>query len=204
MNRPTIRPGAVVSKARPISADRSVLGNIVGSLFLIVIGGLLVSCVLTIAIWPGEVKLVAPLFCTDAQPDPFVVADTYSPQPGETVTNFSLYCMGPRGDSTDHGFMVPFLMISVVNGVILMTLFVILGKLGSRAARRSTGPKIPLAHRIEESREPTDADPFDAPTGAAVRQPAPSVDHSGLFDEPDEPRRPNQAPPGSTPGPFVD
>jgi hypothetical protein len=120
--RPSVQPGAVVHKARPIRSDRSWIGNIVGSLVLIVVGGLLLSCLLTIGIWPGEVKLVAPLFCTDAQPDPFVVADTYSPQPGETVTNFSLYCMGPRGDATDHGFLWPFMATAMLNGIVLWLL----------------------------------------------------------------------------------
>lgn len=107
----------------------SVVGGLVALLLTVAFVGLVGSCAITIGIWPGQVKLVAPIFCTDAQPDPFVVSDTYHPAPGETTTDFSLYCMGPRGDATDHGFMKPFLLISVVNGVVLTgvaVLFVLL------------------------------------------------------------------------------
>lgn len=97
----------------------------VNVLLVVVIGGLLVSCFVTLAIWPGEVKLVAPLFCSDAQPDAFVVADTYRPAPGETSINFSLYCMGEHGDATDHGFLRPFLVVSMLNGIALLALLVI-------------------------------------------------------------------------------
>lgn len=148
MTRPlrSVQPRAVVRTARPIRSDRSLIGNLVGSLVLIVIGGLLLSCALTIGIWPGEVKLVAPLFCTDAQPDAFVVADTYSPQPGETVTNFSLYCMGPRGDATDHGFLWPFTATAMLNGMILLLLVTVPDGLRRlRGGRDVGGPGRPAA-----------------------------------------------------------
>ena len=116
------------------------IGGIVGTLVAFVFVGVIASCVITIGIWPGQVKLVAPVFCTDAQPDPFVVADSYRPRPGETVTEFSLYCMGPRGDATDHGFMRPFLLISVVNGVAILGLATLVGLLIRTAARSGKRP----------------------------------------------------------------
>ncbi len=92
--------------------------------------GLMMTILLAVAIWPGEVKLVAPLFCSDAQPDAFVVSDTYSVQPGETSTNFTLYCMGPGGDATDHGFFLPFLATMALNLVVLGAVVAILSMIG--------------------------------------------------------------------------
>jgi hypothetical protein len=153
-----------------------VFTGLLGLLILVVVGGLLVSTILTIAIWPGQVKLVAPFFCTDAQPDAFVVADSYSPRPGETVTNFSLYCMGPRGDATDHGFMKPFLLTAVLNGIVL-TLLVILAGLAFRRRRRA---------RI------TPLGPDETAPGQPTQPMSSTV-----------PRR-SKPGPGSTAGPFVD
>ena len=59
---------------------------------------------------------------------------------GETVTEFSLYCMGPRGDATDHGFMRPFLLISVVNGVAILGPATLVGLLIRTAARSGKRP----------------------------------------------------------------
>jgi hypothetical protein len=120
-----------------------VLGGLAGLLILVVVGGLLVSSVLTVAIWPGQVKLVAPFFCTDAQPDAFVVADTYNVRPGETATNFSLYCMGPRGDATDHGFMKPFLLTAMLNGIVLTVVLVLLSTWFGRRRRAKITPLEP-------------------------------------------------------------
>ena len=150
-------------------------GNGIAGLIALVIAfafiGIVSSCLITIAIWPGQIKLLAPLFCTEAQPDAFVVSDTYSPQPGETVTDFSLHCMGERGDSTDHGFLRPFLLISVVNGVAVVALcFVILGLLRLGRGRR------PAADRDDDGDGHDDDSP---PTG--VRSQAPSGSTAGPF-----------------------
>lgn len=80
------------------------------------------TIVITIAIWPGEAKLTAGLLCPDAMPDAFVVSDTYNPAPGETVTNFTMYCMGPRGDVEDVGFGRPFWLLVLAHGLILLGL----------------------------------------------------------------------------------
>lgn len=141
-----------MSTSRPRRGAGGVLAGLIGLVILVVVGGLIVSTIVTIAIWPGQVKVVAPFFCTEAQPDAFVVADSYSPRPGETVTNFSLYCMGPRGDATDHGFMKPFLLTALVNGIVL-TLLLTLAGLAVRRRRRSR--ITPLEPGEEESTVPS-------------------------------------------------
>lgn len=123
--------------------------GLVASVGALLFTSFIVTILLAVAIWPGEVKLVAPLFCSDEQPDPFVVSDTYSVQPGETTTNFTLYCMGPRGDATDHGFMLPFLATMALNTLALAGVLVVVGLivgLTRRRRRRATttpGPTTP-------------------------------------------------------------
>ncbi|BAN00432.1 hypothetical protein [Ilumatobacter coccineus] len=183
----------------------TVVSWFVSILVMFAFAGLITSCVITIGIWPGEVKLLAPFFCTDAQPDAFVVADTYNPHPGETVTNFSLYCMGPRGDATDHGFMKPFLLISAIHGLIIvgpMVLFTSVGRL-SATATGMTNPRT--------STSATNDEPFGG--FGDFSEFSDADDTSDDDDERDdirrepprrEPPRRSPAPPGSTPGPFVD
>lgn len=165
-----------------------VMAFVIGFLFL----GLVGSCLIAIAIWPGEMKLVAPLFCSDAQPDAFVVTDTYSVQPGETTTNFTLYCMGPRGDATDKGFLLPFLVVSALNGTVLMTALLVLSKLGEM--RR--GPRTLVVDTDGETVVRWSADAEDAVGGRGV-----AIDDDDRNDD-DDVRSP--PPPGSTAGPFVD
>jgi hypothetical protein len=97
--------------------------------------GLMLTVIISIAIWPGEAKLLAPIFCTDARPDAVVVYDTYNPRPGETVTDFSLYCMGPRGDVTDHGWGKVFVALTVFHTGIVLALFA-LGAIRSKLRQR--------------------------------------------------------------------
>jgi hypothetical protein len=182
-------------------------GGLVGFVLLFAFVGIIGSCLITLAIWPGELKLLAPILCSDAQPDAFVVADTYNPRPGETSTNFTLYCMGPRGDSTDVGFLRPFLMISVVNGLVIMLPFVLVA-IGLRASlgrpaerlRRSSRDDGAVAHHSDtagveitsgsgpDGHGPDGHDPDGEQTDDAARRD----------------RSPGRPPPGSTAGPFVD
>lgn len=164
------------------------IGFLIGFVLLFAFVGVVGSCLITLAIWPGQLELLAPILCSDAQPDAFVVADTTNPTPGETATNFTLYCMGPRGDSTDVGFLRPFLMISVVNGLLIMipiviAMIVMITRFRSRLEiDRSTDGK---RARIRV-REVDDSGPVSDP-----------ADHEAAA--PDRPR----PPPGSTSGPFV-
>lgn len=137
---------ATVSSLRALGAARKPSGvaAVFATVFGLVFAGSMLTILIAVAIWPGEVKLVAPLFCSDTQPDPFVVSDTYSTQPGETTTNFTLYCMGPGGDATDHGYFLPFLATMTLNILVLVLLIgvtAVIGRLRTRAAREP----VPLA-----------------------------------------------------------
>lgn len=103
--------------------------------------GTMFTIILTIAIWPGEAKLLKPWLCSDDQPDAYVVTDTYQSEPGETSTNFTLYCVGPRGDSTDQGWGKPMLILIGVHTLIIVALFFLFGLLAGLAKRRrAVGP----------------------------------------------------------------
>jgi hypothetical protein len=118
------------------------LGSAFVALLAAIFGGVMLTCAVSIGIWPGEAKLLEPLLCTDARPDAIVVYDTYSPQPGETVTNFSLYCMGPRGDVTDHGWAKVFLLLSAFHTLIFLIGFAV-ASIGSNG-RSKDPPANPL------------------------------------------------------------
>jgi len=108
-------------------------GCLIG-LGVLAFAAVMTTVILAIGIWPGEAKLVAPLLCPDDQPDAFVVSDTYSVQPGETSTTFTLYCMGERGQHTEVGFFVPFMLLTVLHGAIYVALVLLL--VGRGAVRR--------------------------------------------------------------------
>jgi hypothetical protein len=79
-----------------------------GGVALLVLGVAAVTVVsVGIAIWPGSMKLTAPVLCPAEQPDPFVVRTTTSDSEG-TSTSFSLFCMGDRGDFTEVGTWEPY------------------------------------------------------------------------------------------------
>jgi len=93
--RAAVRPGAL-----SIGPGWKLLGAVVACLFV----GMILTAVITVAVWPGEAKLFAPIVCSDARPDPVIVYDTHHVRPGETSVTFEMYCMGPRGDVESHGF----------------------------------------------------------------------------------------------------
>jgi hypothetical protein len=97
--------------------------------------GLMLTVVVAVAIWPGEMKLLAPLFCSDAQPDAFVVADRYQVTPGETSYNFSLYCMGPRGDVTNVGVWKPYATLFAIHTAAVLLIFMWPSRRGASARR---------------------------------------------------------------------
>ena len=94
-------------------------------IFLIVMFGVLLfvslmsTIIVSMAIWPGEVALTAPLLCDDARPDAYVVRDTYNVRPGETSMTFTMYCVGPRGDYDEIGTFQPFLVLWAAHTMIL-------------------------------------------------------------------------------------
>jgi hypothetical protein len=77
----------------------------------IVLFGLAVAAIIVvsvgIAVWPGSMKLTAPVLCPSEQPDPFVVRTTTTDADG-TSTSFSLFCMGERGDFSEVGTWEPY------------------------------------------------------------------------------------------------
>ena len=94
----------------------------------------MVTILATMAVWPGEAKLTAPLLCDDARSDPFVVRDTYNVRPGETSMTFTLYCVGPRGDHDEIGWFKPFMLLWVLHTVLLVAL--LLAVVGRRRVRK--------------------------------------------------------------------
>lgn len=94
------------------------------------------AAVLTV-IWPGSMKLSAPILCPDGFADPLVVRDTYSVQPGETSTTFTMYCLSPRGEVHDAGALKP-VMVVTAGLVVITTVVGLVGMLlvGRSAVRR--------------------------------------------------------------------
>jgi hypothetical protein len=93
----------------------------------------------------------APLFCEDGKPDAFVVVDRFNPAPGETTYNFSLYCMGARGETQEIGWFRPsavltlghaVLYVALVGGVVLLV--------RSRARRRPRAVADAVADQVSD------------------------------------------------------
>ncbi|MGW1743961.1 hypothetical protein ACWCPQ_34790 [Nocardia sp. NPDC001965] len=100
--------------------------------------GLLVgafSIVVPVAIWPGEAKLTAPLFCSSPTTEPVVVSDTFHDSDG-TYTNYTLYCVGDHGILTDAGFVLPMLVMLTAHFLIATALALLVT---SRARRTEPG-----------------------------------------------------------------
>ncbi|MFC8381113.1 hypothetical protein [Nocardia sp. NPDC057272] len=95
------------------------------------------TILIAVAIWPGEAKLTAPLFCSPPATEPVVVSDTFHDSEG-TSTNFTLYCVSDRGFLTDEGFALPVLALFVAHLLILIALFVLaalISRIGQRTER---------------------------------------------------------------------
>jgi hypothetical protein len=111
-----------------------------------ILAGILVLCVmltglLAVGIWPGELKLTAPFVCPEGKTDAYVVVDSYQTPPNKTSYNFALYCMGPRGNFENAGFGVPFFILSVFHTALLLivAMFFMLLTALRRRRRRATG-----------------------------------------------------------------
>ncbi|MEV0852179.1 hypothetical protein [Nocardia fluminea] len=95
------------------------------------------TILIAVAVWPGEAKLTAPLFCSAPTTEPVVVSDTFHDSEG-TSTNYTLYCVSDRGVLTDEGYALPVLALFVVHLLILTVLFLLaalIGRLGQRTER---------------------------------------------------------------------
>ncbi len=92
---------------------------IVGFIALFV--GFVGECIM-MAIWPGEAKLLAPVFCDAGQSEAIVVSDTHRDARGAS-TNFRMYCVGDRGDYTNVGWMRPMLLLALIHTAIVLLLY---------------------------------------------------------------------------------
>jgi hypothetical protein len=108
--------------------------------------GVIFTVIVTIGIWPGEAKLTAPLFCPDDKPDVYVVTDSYSVRPGETSYNFTLYCMGPRGEIANQGFFQPFVVLALAHTALIAVVVIASINIHHyRKTRRARSDASPLA-----------------------------------------------------------
>lgn len=106
---------------------KSVVGAVFGSLAVGLIAGVFVTTILTVAIWPGEAKLTAPLFCPDDRSEAIVVRDESRTSDGSTSIDYSMYCVGERGEVTEIGFLRPFAVLTVVHALIIALVAGVLG-----------------------------------------------------------------------------
>lgn len=129
----------MTARSRRVTPKAGCVGLAVG-FGILLFTAFMMTCIVTIGIWPGEAKLTAPLYCSDEKPDAFVVVDSYSTSPGETSYNFSLYCMGPRGEVDEIGFFWPCVVLTTAHGALVLLivgLFVARARLKRR--RRAVG-----------------------------------------------------------------
>lgn len=105
-------------------------------------------------IYPGSFEWTAPVLCPDSRPDPFVVRYESQTRDG-TAVNFTLFCMGERGQFTEVGSWRPLaLLMAFVTGAMVA----LVAGLGV------------LAH-LSRHHRPGAAPPGDDPEGAPVDAP---------------------------------
>lgn len=104
-----------------------------GCVAALVLAGVLVfiavmtTVIVTIGIWPGEMKLTAGWLCPDDQTDAYVVTDTYqSPNGSGSNTDFTMYCMGDRGQITNVGFFKPAGLLTLAHGALFVALVLVI------------------------------------------------------------------------------
>ncbi|MFG1793512.1 hypothetical protein [Nocardia sp. NPDC049149] len=121
-----------VSDAAPRRSPR-----ILATLAVILFSTAMLGCILPIAIWPGEAKLTAPLFCSEPYTEPIVVSDTYHDSEGQS-TNYSMYCVGERGQYREVGFLRPWLALWALHTALVVGLVVGVRVLRWRPGRPTT------------------------------------------------------------------
>ena len=126
----------------------------------------MVMAVLTV-VWPGVLKLTAPLVCAEGFDDTVVARDTTHTAPGETSTSFTLYCMNERGELSDEGGFRPAALVFVgcaaLYLVVAAVMMLAVSRRGRRRRRGAPGPP-----------GPTEVGWLVAPPGTTIR-PAPGA-----------------------------
>lgn len=111
---------------------------VVLALLSIAFVGVIGTIIFATAIWPGEAKLTASLFCPPGRPDAFVVEDVRAAA-GRRTSNLTMYCVGERGDYTKIGWARPFLTLMAVHTA-LFGLFVVALRIYFRRKRANRAP----------------------------------------------------------------
>jgi len=108
----------------------------------VLLGALLSVGWLPLVVYPGILKLTAPVLCPAGQPDARIIEYSYTTHDG-THTNDTLVCLGPDGDLTEAGSWAPL-------GLYLVGLFVVseaavlpIQMLGIRRRRRGPPTRRP-------------------------------------------------------------
>jgi hypothetical protein len=131
----------------------------------ITIGAAAFIATMLMVIYPGSLKVTAPILCPDDRPDPIVVRYDVQTSDG-TGTNFTLFCLSDRGEFVEVGTWEPlgllFLFVGVgMVGAVLLWMAVGLIR-GSSSAGSGAGP-------------PEGPDPFEQ---MLASQPAPFPDEN--------------------------
>lgn len=98
-----------------------------GAVLLALAGVAALVTLLSIPLYPGAMKWTASSLCPADQPDPFVVRTEHTDSEG-TSYNFSLFCMGERGDYEEVGVAAPAgrLFLWIYGGLVATVLALIL------------------------------------------------------------------------------
>ncbi len=119
-------------------------------------------------IWPGSMKMTAPILCPDDRPDPFVVRYDVQTSDG-TGTNFTLFCMSDRGEFFEVGTWEPLGLMFLIVGGGMLTAVVLIGIAGAIRRSSSAGPP----DQSGLTGPPEGPDPFEA---MLANQPNPMSD----------------------------
>ncbi|MDZ7912257.1 MAG: hypothetical protein U5O16_10560 [Rhodococcus sp. (in: high G+C Gram-positive bacteria)] len=126
--------------------SRRIVPLVISVVMIVVVG--IFAALLSSVIWPGQVAQLAPIFCDDPTSSAMVVSDTFTDGDG-TSTNFTLYCVGPRGQTVDAGWLLPFV---VLWGVYSLVLAIVVGVIGmAEVGRRKRRDSLGVSHAAAAS-----------------------------------------------------
>ncbi|WP_405163976.1 hypothetical protein OG203_02305 [Nocardia sp. NBC_01499] len=128
-----------MSGERPADQTQRRSPRILATLAAILFSTAILGAVLPVAIWPGEAKLTAPLFCEAPYTEPIIVSDTFHDSEGQS-TNYSMYCVGDRGQHTEVGFLRPWLALWALHTAHVIVLVILVRTWRWMATRRTDAP----------------------------------------------------------------